>query len=167
MRRKTKRCHVDALAPERSPGSDRRPFSRPMPVRRLPFDLATSAAGRPTRRPSQRRMVRRAQPSVDEPYPPPRPRTPRFAAPPPQRTHPPRAPHGPFGALGRAIVYQQLAGRAAQAIHGRLRTAVGEELTPETLAATPDPALRAAGLSANKLASLRDLAAKVLDGTVV
>jgi len=40
-------------------------------------------------------------------------------------------------------------------------------LTPETLAATPDPALRAAGLSANKLASLRDLSAKVLDGTVV
>src|SRR5262249_60879937 len=35
------------------------------------------------------------------------------------------------------------------------------------LAATPDAALRAAGLSANKLASLRDLSAKVLDGTVV
>ena len=82
-------------------------------------------------------------------------------------THRPRDPDGPFGALVRAIVYQQLAGRAAQAIHGRLRTTVGETLTPETLAATPDPALRAAGLSANKLASLRDLSAKVLDGTVV
>jgi DNA-3-methyladenine glycosylase II len=82
-------------------------------------------------------------------------------------THRPRDPDGPFGALVRAIVYQQLAGRAAQAIHGRVRTAVGETLTPETLAATPDPALRAAGLSANKLASLRDLSAKVLDGTVV
>ncbi len=31
----------------------------------------------------------------------------------------------------------------------------------------PDEALRAAGLSGNKLASLRDLSAKVLDGTVV
>jgi 3-methyladenine DNA glycosylase/8-oxoguanine DNA glycosylase len=40
-------------------------------------------------------------------------------------------------------------------------------LTPATVAATPDAALRAAGLSANKLASLRDLCAKVLDGTVV
>jgi 3-methyladenine DNA glycosylase/8-oxoguanine DNA glycosylase len=82
-------------------------------------------------------------------------------------THRPRDPDGPFGALVRAIVYQQLAGRAAQAIHGRVRTTVGETLTPETLAATPDPALRAAGLSANKLASLRDLSAEVLDGTVV
>jgi len=35
------------------------------------------------------------------------------------------------------------------------------------VAATPAPALRAAGLSANKLASIRDLSAKVLDGTVV
>jgi 3-methyladenine DNA glycosylase/8-oxoguanine DNA glycosylase len=82
-------------------------------------------------------------------------------------THRPRDPDGPFGALVRAIVYQQLAGRAAQAIHGRVRATVGETLTPETLAATTDPALRAAGLSANKLASLRDLSAKVLDGTVV
>jgi DNA-3-methyladenine glycosylase II len=82
-------------------------------------------------------------------------------------THRPRDPDGPFGALVRAIVYQQLAGPAARAIHGRLRTTVGEELTPAAVAATSDPALRAAGLSANKLASLRDLSAKVLDGTVV
>jgi len=82
-------------------------------------------------------------------------------------THRPRDPDGPFGALVRAIVYQQLAGRAAQAIHGRVRAAVGETLTPDTLAAVPDRKLRAAGLSANKLASLRDLSAKVRDGTVV
>jgi DNA-3-methyladenine glycosylase II len=81
--------------------------------------------------------------------------------------HRPRNPDGPFGALVRAIVYQQLAGRAAQAIHGRVRATVGETLTPETLNAVPDEALRAAGLSANKLASLRDLSAKILDGTVV
>jgi DNA-3-methyladenine glycosylase II len=78
----------------------------------------------------------------------------------------PRNSDGPFGALVRAIVYQQLAGRAAQAIHGRVLAAVGKTLTPETLTAAPDEALRAAGLSANKLASLRDLSAKILDGTV-
>jgi DNA-3-methyladenine glycosylase II len=80
--------------------------------------------------------------------------------------HRPRNSDGPFGALVRAIVYQQLAGRAAQAIHGRVLAAVGKTLTPETLTAAPDEALRAAGLSANKLASLRDLSAKILDGTV-
>ena len=56
---------------------------------------------------------------------------------------------------------------AAQAIYGRVRATVGDTLTPETLNAPSDPELRAAGLSANKLASLRDLSAKVLDGTVV
>ncbi len=80
--------------------------------------------------------------------------------------HRPRNPDGPFGALVRAIVYQQLAGRAAQAIHGRVLGAVGGELSPRSLAATADEALRAAGLSAAKLASLRDLSAKVADGTV-
>ena len=81
--------------------------------------------------------------------------------------HRPRDPDGPFGALVRAIVFQQLAGPAARAIYGRLRAVVGETLTPETLNAASDEALRTAGLSANKLASLRDLSAKVLDGTVV
>jgi DNA-3-methyladenine glycosylase II len=81
--------------------------------------------------------------------------------------HRPRDADGPFGALARAIVFQQLAGPAAQAIYGRVRATVGDTLTPETLSAASDAALRAAGLSANKLASLRDLSAKVLDGTVV
>jgi DNA-3-methyladenine glycosylase II len=81
--------------------------------------------------------------------------------------HNPRDPDGPFGALTRAIVFQQLAGPAARAIYGRVRAAVGPTLTPETLTATSDAALRQAGLSANKLASLRDLASKVIDGTVV
>src|SRR5262249_8717389 len=81
--------------------------------------------------------------------------------------HRPRDPDGPFAALVRAIVFQQLAGPAAQAIFGRVREAVGDTLTPEALNAVSDDALRAAGLSGNKLASLRDLSAKVLDGTVV
>jgi 3-methyladenine DNA glycosylase/8-oxoguanine DNA glycosylase len=80
--------------------------------------------------------------------------------------HRPRNSEGHFGALVRSIVFQQLAGRAAQAIFGRVEAAVGGALTPEALAATPDEALRAAGLSGNKLASLRDLSARVLAGTL-
>ncbi|HTA10750.1 MAG TPA: hypothetical protein VK836_19660, partial [Streptosporangiaceae bacterium] len=72
-----------------------------------------------------------------------------------------------FATLVRAITYQQLAGGAARAIHGRLVTALGDEVVPERLLALSDEALRGAGLSANKTASLRDLSAKVLDGTVV
>jgi DNA-3-methyladenine glycosylase II len=79
----------------------------------------------------------------------------------------PRNPDGAFGALVRSIVFQQLAGAAANAIHGRMRATVDGDLTPDALAAVPEDTLRAAGLSANKLASLRDLSAKVLDGTVV
>ncbi len=78
----------------------------------------------------------------------------------------PRDPDGPFAALARAIVFQQLAGRAAQAILGRVVDAAGGHLAPDSLSSTSDEALRAAGLSANKLAALRDLSAKVLDGTV-
>jgi 3-methyladenine DNA glycosylase/8-oxoguanine DNA glycosylase len=80
--------------------------------------------------------------------------------------HRPRSSDGHFSALARAIVFQQLAGRAAQAIFGRVVLAVGGELSPEALAAVPDERLRAAGLSGNKVKSLRDLSAKVLDGTV-
>ncbi|HEX4865140.1 MAG TPA: hypothetical protein VFV02_13805 [Acidimicrobiales bacterium] len=72
-----------------------------------------------------------------------------------------------FAALARAIVYQQLAGAAASAIHGRLVAALDGVVEPEALLRLSDEQMRAAGLSANKTASLRDLAAKVLDGTVV
>jgi len=72
-----------------------------------------------------------------------------------------------FATLVRAIVYQQLAGRAAAAIHGRLIAALDGDVQPAALIALSDQALRAVGLSRNKAASLRDLAAKVLDGTVV
>ena len=74
---------------------------------------------------------------------------------------------GHFGTLVRAIVYQQLAGAAAAAIHGRLIATLDGQVTAEGLLALPADTLRAAGLSANKTASLQDLAAKVLDGTVV
>jgi DNA-3-methyladenine glycosylase II len=72
-----------------------------------------------------------------------------------------------FGTLVRAITFQQLAGPAARAIHGRLIAALDGDVSPARLAALPDEALRGAGLSGAKTASLRDLAAKVLDGTVV
>jgi DNA-3-methyladenine glycosylase II len=72
-----------------------------------------------------------------------------------------------FATLVRAIVYQQLAGRAAAAIHGRLITALGGDVQPEALIALSDETLREVGLSRAKVMSLRDLAAKVLDGTVV
>ena len=81
--------------------------------------------------------------------------------------HRPGDADGHFGALVRAITFQQLAGPAARAIHQRLRALVDGPLTPEALAAVPDDALRGAGLSANKLASLRDLSDKVLSGAVV
>src|SRR5258707_14410249 len=66
-----------------------------------------------------------------------------------------------------AILYQQLAGAAARAIHGRLIAALGGEVTPERLLSLPSETLRSAGLSANKTASMQDLATKILDGTVV
>jgi DNA-3-methyladenine glycosylase II len=80
--------------------------------------------------------------------------------------HRPGNPDGHFGALVRSIVFQQLAGAAANAIHRRVRALVPGPLTPEALAAVPDADLRGAGLSAAKLASIRDLSEKVLDGTV-
>ncbi len=83
----------------------------------------------------------------------------------PPRVRPPQESH--FAALVRAIVYQQLAGAAAAAIHGRLIAALDGEVSPEGLLSLSTEQLRAAGLSGNKTASLRDLAAKVLDGTVV
>ena len=83
----------------------------------------------------------------------------------PPRLAPPTEGH--FAALVRAITYQQLAGAAAAAIHGRLVAALDGEITPERFLSLSDEALRAAGLSRRKAESLRDLAAKVLDGTVV
>jgi DNA-3-methyladenine glycosylase II len=83
----------------------------------------------------------------------------------PARVRPPAESH--FEALVRAIVYQQLAGAAAAAIHGRLIAALGGQVTPQRLLSVPGEALRSAGLSGSKTASLRDLAAKIEDGTVV
>jgi DNA-3-methyladenine glycosylase II len=73
----------------------------------------------------------------------------------------------PLEALVRAIVYQQLAGAAARAIHGRLIAALDDGVEPEAMLALSDQTLRSVGLSSAKVRSLRDLASKTLDGTVV
>ena len=72
-----------------------------------------------------------------------------------------------FDALVRSIVYQQLSGKAAGTIHARVRGLYGDRSpTPAELLATPDEALRAAGLSRQKLSYLKDLAEKVESGAV-
>jgi len=77
-----------------------------------------------------------------------------------------RSETGDFESLAEAIAYQQLAGRAAAAIYGRFRALVPGDLTPGAVLALSEDAMRASGLSAAKVASIRDLAAKVADGTV-
>ncbi len=74
----------------------------------------------------------------------------------------------PFDALAESIAYQQLSGKAAATIFGRVRALYpGRKLLdPQLVLDTPDETLRAAGLSGSKTAALKDLAAKALDGTV-
>lgn len=73
----------------------------------------------------------------------------------------------PFEALLESIIHQQLHGRAARTIHDRvLALFAGGQPTPEVLLQLPEDRLRAAGLSAGKLAALRDLAEKSCSGTV-
>jgi DNA-3-methyladenine glycosylase II len=78
-----------------------------------------------------------------------------------------RPPRGDaFQSLTAAIVYQQLAGKAALTIHGRFVAALDGDVTPERVLAAPETELRAAGLSGNKLAAIRDLAEKTAAGAV-
>jgi DNA-3-methyladenine glycosylase II len=72
----------------------------------------------------------------------------------------------PFESLLESILYQQLNGKAAATIHGRVREYYGGNPTPQLLLDTPDEVLRAAGVSGNKSRALKDLAARTLDGTV-
>ncbi|MDT4953267.1 MAG: DNA-3-methyladenine glycosylase [Acidobacteriota bacterium] len=75
--------------------------------------------------------------------------------------------HNPFEALARNIVYQQLHGNAAAAIHQRVLSLFGKKrLHPQDILNASEERLRSAGLSGAKLAALKDLAAKTLDGTV-
>jgi DNA-3-methyladenine glycosylase II len=76
----------------------------------------------------------------------------------------PRSSH--FAALAESILYQQLAGAAARAIHRRFVALFDGGLSADAVRAVPPRKLRAAGLSGAKVASIKDLAAKVSDGTV-
>lgn len=73
----------------------------------------------------------------------------------------------PFDALAESIAYQQLSGKAAATIWKRVRALFpGKHLDPKLVLKTPDRKLRAAGLSRSKVAAIKDLAAKTIDGTV-
>lgn len=76
---------------------------------------------------------------------------------------------GPFLALARAIAHQQLNGTAANTILTRFINTVGTNgvfPTPKQVLDAPEATLRAAGFSFAKIASLRDLAQKTIDGIV-
>src|SRR5215472_3402777 len=74
----------------------------------------------------------------------------------------------PYESLLRAIAYQSIAGKAAAVIFGRIQAlgSNGRAPAPEDLLRVPDQKLREAGLSAAKIAAVRDLAQKTIDGIV-
>ena len=75
---------------------------------------------------------------------------------------------GPYEALVQAVAHQQLTGKAARTILGRFYALYGADCCPEParLVDTPDEALRGCGFSRAKAASLKDIAARTLDGTI-
>ncbi len=78
-----------------------------------------------------------------------------------------RKPFDPVDALARAILYQQLSGKAAATIVGRVETAIGSDrFHCDTLARCDDATIRACGVSGNKLLALRDLAAREARGEI-
>lgn len=87
-------------------------------------------------------------------------------------THITSAQHSPFHSLARAIAHQQLNGTAAESIFGRFVGLYAVDgmgaamLEAQMVLDTPDDKLRAVGLSFAKIASIKDLARKTLDGVV-
>lgn len=78
-----------------------------------------------------------------------------------------RKPFDPVDALARAILFQQLSGKAAGTIVGRVETAIGDtRLHADTLGRCDDPTLRACGVSGNKLLALRDLSLREARGDI-
>jgi len=119
-------------------------------TRKPPFDPAEAVAALSAADPKLAKLIARAGPC-----------TLRIAA-----------QQSPFEALTESIIYQQLHGKAAAAIHARMIAGfsdicgIGVHPSPQHLLDCPTPQLRSAGLSHNKILALRDLAAKTLDGTV-
>lgn len=123
--------------------------------RKLPYDPAVAIAELSAADPKLGRLIARAGPF-----------TMRLAS-----------NQSPFEALTESIIYQQLHGKAAAAIHSRMIAGfesillaegldLGSHPSPQHLLDCPTPELRSAGLSHSKILALRDLAAKTLDGTV-
>jgi DNA-3-methyladenine glycosylase II len=71
-----------------------------------------------------------------------------------------------FETLVKSIVYQQLSGRVASVIFGRVVKAAGGKLTPENILKLRPGRMRALGLSGQKTAYIRDLARHTRDGRV-
>jgi len=71
-----------------------------------------------------------------------------------------------FETLVKSIVYQQLSGRVASVIFGRLAAATGGKLTPQAVLKLRPARMRALGLSTQKTAYIRDLARHTRDGVV-
>lgn len=80
----------------------------------------------------------------------------------------PQKVQSPFQALLRAIIYQQLSGKAAATIFARVAAQFPHRrgVQPADIVAASDESLRQAGLSRAKVLAVKDLAAKTLDGTV-
>ncbi len=76
--------------------------------------------------------------------------------------------YGPpdFHNLGEAIVYQQLNGKAAEAIFGRFTALAGDPLMPEGILRLTDEQMREVGLSKQKASYLKDLAGKTASGAL-
>lgn len=74
----------------------------------------------------------------------------------------------PYESLLRAIVYQSIAGKAAKVIFDRVRALGTNGIcpTPEELLKVSTRKLRAVGLSKAKIAAVRDLATKTIEGIV-
>jgi DNA-3-methyladenine glycosylase II len=73
---------------------------------------------------------------------------------------------GHFAALVRSVLYQQLAGKAAAAIHGRVQAAAGDVVTPGAMLALGQDGLRQLGLSGSKAATIVGLAQAIESGTL-
>jgi len=71
-----------------------------------------------------------------------------------------------FETMARSITFQQLSGKAASTIYGRLVAAAGGKLTPDSVLKLSTRQMRACGLSKQKLTYIRDLAAKTKSGDV-
>ncbi|MGB2756559.1 MAG: hypothetical protein WBD02_02720 [Acidimicrobiia bacterium] len=77
-----------------------------------------------------------------------------------------RPPDGHFGALCESVAYQQLAGAAAEKIHGRFVLACDGDVSAARVASLSFDTLRSVGLSGSKVGTIQGIAGAVLDGSL-